>query len=163
ADLLQICPALPQPAPALDRTAPGRCPGPHRRGGAPVQARCAAGPDNLPRRPDRHRAAGPHGTAPRRLGFSIGCHLSGRYRPHRPKRETAMEELKVRTGMPGVELDRAAFARRLRRRFYDPAFEAKEAEIEAIVETAFQAYKENRKAPRTHKAGAGYADPDYDL
>lgn len=74
-----------------------------------------------------------------------------------------MEELKVRTGMPGVELDRAEFERRLRRRFYDPAFETKEAEIEAIVETAFQAYKENRKAPRTHKAGAGYADPDYDL
>ena len=30
--------------------------------------------------------------------------------------------VKVRTGMPSVALDKAEFARRMRRRFYDPAF-----------------------------------------
>ena len=41
-----------------------------------------------------------------------------------------MARVKVRTGMPSVALDKAEFARRVRARFYDPAFEPVEQEIE---------------------------------
>lgn len=47
--------------------------------------------------------------------------------------------------------------------YQDPAFEPLGAELEHIVEAAWQGYSEYRKAPRTQKAGPGYADPDYDL
>jgi len=43
---------------------------------------------------------------------------------------------KVRTGMPSVALDKPEFARRMRRRFYDPAFKSVEQEIERIIEVA---------------------------
>jgi multimeric flavodoxin WrbA len=69
----------------------------------------------------------------------------------------------VRKEMPGVQLTREQFSQRLRDRFYDPAFEPLQNEIEKIIETAWQAYDNSRKAPRTQKAGPGYADPDYDL
>jgi multimeric flavodoxin WrbA len=70
---------------------------------------------------------------------------------------------KVRTGMPSVTLDKAEFARRVRRRFYDPAFKPLEQEIERIIEVAWDGYNNGRKAPRTKPAGAGYADPSYEL
>jgi multimeric flavodoxin WrbA len=70
---------------------------------------------------------------------------------------------KVRTGMPSVQLSRDEFARRLRQRFYDPAFDALGPEIEKIIEAAWNSYEEYRKSPRTHPAGPGFADPDYEL
>jgi len=70
---------------------------------------------------------------------------------------------KVRTGMPSVALDKAEFARRMRRRFYDPAFKPVEQEIERIIEVAWDGYDESRKSPRTRPAGKGYADPTYEL
>ena len=36
-------------------------------------------------------------------------------------------------------------------------------EVDRLVEVAWQGYDKGRKAPRTQKAGPGYADPDYDL
>ncbi len=69
----------------------------------------------------------------------------------------------VRKGQGDVRLAREEFARRLRQRFYDPAFEEAPDEIERVVEIAWNAYSDHRKAPRTRKAGPGFADPDYEL
>jgi multimeric flavodoxin WrbA len=70
---------------------------------------------------------------------------------------------KIRTGSPGVELDRAAFGERFRARFRDPAYLAVADELGRIEAVAWDAYRASRKAPRTRKAGPGFADPDYDL
>jgi multimeric flavodoxin WrbA len=69
----------------------------------------------------------------------------------------------VRKGQGDVKLTREEFERRLRGRFYDPAFESVEAEISRILEVAWHGYDDYRKSPRTRKAGAGFADPDYEL
>jgi multimeric flavodoxin WrbA len=74
-----------------------------------------------------------------------------------------MARIKVRKGMPSVALDKAEFARRLRQCFYDPAFTSVEKEIERIIEVAWDGYNQSRKSPRTRPAGAGYADPSYEL
>lgn len=68
-----------------------------------------------------------------------------------------------RKGMPGVELTRDEFTRRYMRQFFDPAFDPLRKELDRIAATAWDGYIEGRKAPVTRKAGAGYADPDYDL
>jgi multimeric flavodoxin WrbA len=69
----------------------------------------------------------------------------------------------VRKGMPSVQLDKQEFARRVRARFYDPVFDPLNAEIEKIVDAAWNAYDDYRKSPRTQVAGAGFADPSYEL
>ena len=74
-----------------------------------------------------------------------------------------MARIRVRTGMPSVQLTRQEFAKRIRDRFYDPAFDGADAEIETIIDTAWEAYEEYRKSPRTRPAGAGFADPAFDL
>jgi multimeric flavodoxin WrbA len=74
-----------------------------------------------------------------------------------------MEDIAPRKGMPDVSLGKEEFAQRLRARFYDPAFGKAAPEIETIISIAWDAYENSRKAPRTRKAGPGYADPNYDL
>ena len=74
-----------------------------------------------------------------------------------------MARIKVRKGMPSVALTKAQFTARLRERFFDPAFDPLQTEIGKIIDAAWNGYHEYRKAPRTKKAGRGYADPDYDL
>jgi multimeric flavodoxin WrbA len=69
----------------------------------------------------------------------------------------------VRTGQGDVKLSRDEFARRLGERFYDPAFDAARAEVERIIEVAWNGYDQYRKSPRTRKAGAGFVDPDFEL
>ncbi|MEX1126942.1 MAG: NAD(P)H-dependent oxidoreductase [Vicinamibacterales bacterium] len=69
----------------------------------------------------------------------------------------------VRKGQTDVALTREEFARRLRERFYDPAFDTVSAQIDAVVEVAWGAYDEYRKSPRTRKAGPGFADPEFEL
>jgi multimeric flavodoxin WrbA len=69
----------------------------------------------------------------------------------------------VRKGQGDVKLTREEFARRLRRRFDDPAFEAVESQIAEIVDVAWSAYDDYRKSPRTRKAGAGFADPEFEV
>ena len=64
-----------------------------------------------------------------------------------------MPKVKVRTGMPSVQLDKAEFKRRFRERFYDPDFEPLRAEIDKIAETAWFTYDEYHKSPRVTKAG----------
>ena len=60
-------------------------------------------------------------------------------------------------------LDRAAFRARFEAAFFDPSFDAERDAIERLGEIAWHNYCEGRKAPHTRKAGAGFADPDYEL
>jgi multimeric flavodoxin WrbA len=69
----------------------------------------------------------------------------------------------VRKGQMPPELTREQFSRRFRNNFYDPAFREAEDAVAKLEEIAWGAYKEDRKAPITAKAGEGFADPDYDL
>jgi multimeric flavodoxin WrbA len=74
-----------------------------------------------------------------------------------------MAQVRVVKGMPGVELDREEFRRRFLERFYDPAFEGLQPEIDKLVDKAFDIYRAYRKSPRTLKAGAGFHNPDFDM
>jgi multimeric flavodoxin WrbA len=65
--------------------------------------------------------------------------------------------------MPDPQLDEAEFRRRYLSAFADPAFDSLRVEIDRIAGAAWDGYSNHRKAPRTRKAGPGYADPDYDL
>jgi len=69
----------------------------------------------------------------------------------------------VRKGMPSRKLDRQTFESRMRERLTDPAFDHLSAEISALIDAAWDGYSHSRKSPHKQKAGAGYADPDYDL
>ena len=69
----------------------------------------------------------------------------------------------VRKGQAPDHLPRAEFSIRFHNAFRDPAFAAEAAALGRLEEIAWQAYSDGRKAPRTRKAGSGYADPDYDL
>jgi multimeric flavodoxin WrbA len=71
--------------------------------------------------------------------------------------------LDVRKGQGDVKLTREEFERRLRERFFDPAFEAVEPQIASVVDVAWRAYDEYRKSPRKRKAGPGFADPEFEL
>jgi len=69
----------------------------------------------------------------------------------------------VRKGQGAEQLSRVEFSKRFRERFYDPSFDSERVHIERLLEIAWKNYSEGRKAPRTSKAGPGFADPDYDL
>jgi multimeric flavodoxin WrbA len=69
----------------------------------------------------------------------------------------------VRKGQGDVKLTREEFERRLRERFYDPAFERVAGEIDRVVEVAWDSYDQYRKSPRTRQAGPGFADPEFKL
>jgi multimeric flavodoxin WrbA len=68
-----------------------------------------------------------------------------------------------RKGMPSPRLDEAEFKSRFLARFIDPAFEPLGPELARVADAAWDAYANQRKAPKTRKAGEGYADPDYEL
>jgi multimeric flavodoxin WrbA len=74
-----------------------------------------------------------------------------------------MAPVDVRKGMPSVELSREEFEKRYLSRFADPVFEPLRRELHAIIAAAWDGYSHSRKAPRTRKAGAGFADPKYDI
>jgi multimeric flavodoxin WrbA len=69
----------------------------------------------------------------------------------------------VRKGQGDVKLTREEFERRLRERFFDPAFQAVERQIVDVLDVAWRAYDEYHKSPRKRKAGPGFADPDVEL
>ena len=71
--------------------------------------------------------------------------------------------VKVRKGMPAVQLGKEEFRRRFMSRFGDPAFDKLGPELDRICEAAWDGYDGYRKAPRTVKAGKAFADPEYDL
>jgi multimeric flavodoxin WrbA len=70
---------------------------------------------------------------------------------------------KPRKEMPPRKLDHGAFSARFKAQFPGDAFGPLQAELDRITEAAWQEYDAGNKAPRTRKAGPGYADPDYDL
>ena len=72
-------------------------------------------------------------------------------------------DTKVRKGQFTGMLGRDAFGERFRQHFFDPAFDRERDALRRIEPIAWEAYEQSRKAPRTHKAGTGFADPDYDL
>ncbi|HSV52778.1 MAG TPA: NAD(P)H-dependent oxidoreductase [Burkholderiaceae bacterium] len=71
--------------------------------------------------------------------------------------------IEIRKGQAPAPLVRAQFSERFRASFTDPAFRPEDQSIARLEEIAWGAYVEGRKAPFTQKAGAGHADPDYDL
>src|SRR5690606_19570301 len=76
---------------------------------------------------------------------------------------TGKPALRVVKGMPSVELTRAEFERRFRERHYDPTFKGVAHELDAVLDVAWKNYIEYHKSPRRQKAGAGFAEPDYEL
>ena len=74
-----------------------------------------------------------------------------------------MAKVKVRTGMPSVQLDKKEFKKRFLARFYDPEFEPLKPELDKIFEVAWHTYDDYHKTPRVKKAGPGFADPDFEL
>ena len=75
-----------------------------------------------------------------------------------------MKTPKPRKGQaPKWPMPRKEFRVRFMRNFYDPAFEAEREALARLEAIAWDGYKEDRKAPRTHKAGPGFADPKYQL
>ena len=77
--------------------------------------------------------------------------------------EGPRSDVEPRHGMPDPALTRDEFRRRWLRQFVDPAFDRLRGQIDALEAVAWDAYSAGRKAPRTRKAGAEFADPDYDL
>lgn len=68
-----------------------------------------------------------------------------------------------RKGMPSPRLGEVEFKARYRQHFFDPVFSPLAVEIARITDAAWDAYSNSRKSPVTRRAGAGYADPDYEL
>ena len=62
-----------------------------------------------------------------------------------------------------VPLTRAEFRRRFFERFYDPAFDAVQAELDKVFEIAWDGYIKYRKSPRTQAAGPEFSDPAFEL
>jgi multimeric flavodoxin WrbA len=69
----------------------------------------------------------------------------------------------ARKGQAPGALTREAFGERFRQSFFDPLFSVEQPALQRIELIAWQAYEQSRKAPKTQKAGPGFADPDYDL
>jgi hypothetical protein len=74
-----------------------------------------------------------------------------------------MPRFTPRKGMPSPRLNEGDFRRRFLAQFQDPAFDSLSRELDQIAAAAWDAYAHGRKAPRTYKAGAEFADPDYEL
>ena len=55
------------------------------------------------------------------------------------------------------------FEARFRAQFADPAFYELGTDLDHIATAAWDACDSGRKSPRTRKAGAEFADPDYEL
>jgi multimeric flavodoxin WrbA len=77
--------------------------------------------------------------------------------------EGLMDAPTIRKGQGDVKLARDEFERRFRERFYDPQFEEVRHEIDVMAGVAWTVYDEYHKSPRKRKAGAGFADPDFEL
>ena len=69
----------------------------------------------------------------------------------------------IRTGQAPGHVARDAFHQLFMQAFFDPVFRQEGDAIARLEQLAWDAYEDGRKAPVTVKAGAGFADPDYDL
>jgi multimeric flavodoxin WrbA len=69
----------------------------------------------------------------------------------------------IRKGQVGPPLSRETFSQRFNAHYVDPAFDAERDAIARLETIAWQAHEAGRKAPFTRPAGAGFADPGYEL
>jgi multimeric flavodoxin WrbA len=69
----------------------------------------------------------------------------------------------IRKGQAPAPLDRAQFHERFIAAFHDPAFDAERDAIARLEQIAWDGHQANRKSPRARAAGAGFADPAYEL
>jgi multimeric flavodoxin WrbA len=69
----------------------------------------------------------------------------------------------VRKGQGDWPLPRPEFERRMRRRFAYEDYRERDAEIDGLIATAWAHYMSSDKSVAVRKAGAGHADPDYEL
>jgi hypothetical protein len=69
----------------------------------------------------------------------------------------------VRKGQTSFPMRRAEFHTRYQALYYDTSFDAEREVIARLEEIAWRNYLQSRKAPRTTKAGPGFADPEYRL
>jgi len=69
----------------------------------------------------------------------------------------------IRKGQAPAPLDRDQFRLQFHRSFADPAFGRVGDALALVEQVAWENYEAGRKAPRTHPAGPGFADPSYDL
>lgn len=69
----------------------------------------------------------------------------------------------VRKSNTDWKIDKEEFMKRFHENFFDPYFDSYRNEIDKLAETAYKAYLEGRKAPRTVRAGEGFKDPEYQL
>lgn len=77
--------------------------------------------------------------------------------------KTGEKVIAIRTGQIPAAMARQEFGVRFRAAYDDPAFRAEDQAIAKLEEIAWGGYTNNRKAPTTQKAGAVFADPEYDL
>ena len=70
---------------------------------------------------------------------------------------------KIRKGQAPAQMSRIQFHDRLTLSFKDPLFVPEEEALARVENLERKAYKNNRKAPVTRRAGKGYADPEYKL
>lgn len=78
-----------------------------------------------------------------------------------PEREEGKP--RVVKGDQKFDLDRATFRARMLARANDPAFEKVSAELERVIDVAWESYHAYKKSPRTQPAGPGFADPSFPL
>jgi multimeric flavodoxin WrbA len=64
---------------------------------------------------------------------------------------------------PEWPMPREEFARRFRANFYDPMYEQEADAVTRLEAVAWKVYEEDRKWPRTAKAGPGFHDPEFEL
>jgi hypothetical protein len=78
-------------------------------------------------------------------------------------RKKSMTTPHSRKGQAPDTLSRDIFGARFSQRFFDPACDAEKEALACIEKIAWEAYDAGRKAPRTVKAGAAFADPNCEL
>ena len=69
----------------------------------------------------------------------------------------------IRKGQAPATLGREEFRLKFHRSFADPAFGKVSDALAQVEQVAWENYDAGRKAPVTHPAGPGYADPAYEL
>jgi multimeric flavodoxin WrbA len=69
----------------------------------------------------------------------------------------------VRKGQVPGPMTREEFRSRYYAQFKDPAYKTDWESVVRIEKIAWDGYTNNRKSPLSRKAGAGYADPEYEL
>jgi multimeric flavodoxin WrbA len=89
-------------------------------------------------------------------------------RPAKKRAGSPRTKPRVVKGTPSVALTREEFRERFLAHYYDPAFaraaaDMLAADLDALLDVAWDAYHEYRKSPRTRCAGAAFADPDFQL